>query len=37
MKSNSSEDLRVLFAIERTLLAWVRTGLALRADFQARL
>ena len=29
MESNSSEDPRVRFAIERTLLAWVRTGLAL--------
>jgi len=29
MTSNSSEDPRVRFAIERTLLAWVRTGLAL--------
>ena len=29
MRSNSSEDPRVRFAIERTLLAWVRTGLAL--------
>ena len=29
MGSNSSEDPRVRFAIERTLLAWVRTGLAL--------
>ena len=29
MRSNSSEDPRVQFAIERTLLAWVRTGLAL--------
>ena len=29
MISNSSEDPRVRFAIERTLLAWVRTGLAL--------
>lgn len=29
MDTNSSEDPRVRFAIERTLLAWVRTGLAL--------
>jgi putative membrane protein len=29
MDQNSSEDPRVRFAIERTLLAWVRTGLAL--------
>jgi putative membrane protein len=29
MDSNSPEDPRVRFAIERTLLAWVRTGLAL--------
>lgn len=29
MGLNSSEDPRVRFAIERTLLAWVRTGLAL--------
>jgi uncharacterized membrane protein YidH (DUF202 family) len=29
MGSNSPEDPRVWFAIERTLLAWVRTGLAL--------
>jgi putative membrane protein len=29
MRPNSSEDPRVRFAIERTLLAWVRTGLAL--------
>ena len=29
MEPNSSEDPRVRFAIERTLLAWVRTGLAL--------
>jgi putative membrane protein len=29
MGANSAEDPRVRFAIERTLLAWVRTGLAL--------
>ncbi len=29
MGSNNSEDPRVQFALERTLLAWVRTGLAL--------
>ena len=29
MKTSGSEDPRVRFAIERTLLAWVRTGLAL--------
>ena len=29
MSLNSSEDPRVRFAIERTLLAWIRTGLAL--------
>jgi putative membrane protein len=29
MEPNSTEDPRVRFAIERTLLAWVRTGLAL--------
>ena len=29
METNSSEDPRVRFAVERTLLAWVRTGLAL--------
>jgi putative membrane protein len=29
METNNPEDPRVRFAIERTLLAWVRTGLAL--------
>ena len=29
MKPNASDDPRVRYAIERTLLAWVRTGLAL--------
>ena len=29
MRSNNSEDPRVRFAMERTLLAWVRTGLAM--------
>jgi putative membrane protein len=29
MRTSNSEDPRVRFAIERTLLAWVRTGLAL--------
>jgi putative membrane protein len=29
MTSNNSEDPRIQFALERTLLAWVRTGLAL--------
>ena len=29
MKSDASDDPRVRYAIERTLLAWVRTGLAL--------
>jgi putative membrane protein len=29
MEPNSQEDPRVRFAIERTLLAWIRTGLAL--------
>jgi putative membrane protein len=29
MEVNGPEDTRVRFAIERTLLAWVRTGLAL--------
>jgi putative membrane protein len=29
MTTSNSEDPRVRFAIERTLLAWVRTGLAL--------
>jgi uncharacterized membrane protein YidH (DUF202 family) len=29
MKPDASDDPRVRYAIERTLLAWVRTGLAL--------